>query len=186
MNWWSIIKSPFMDWKTTDAPYKGSGEMTRYGNVKADTKVKGVPSNPLVIITNPAPLKGEEWDNTYKKFYSGSYGRSQGSTITVKDGMEISSYGIVKEGGSVIVPENTKYGFGTYIKGKKQDYKQNRYKSKYGGKMKTYENAGGIVPYGITVSLMKDLGETIAPDSELFVYGESIGAYKDWTPPQGN
>ena len=34
--------------------------------------------------------------------------------------MEISSYGRVKEGGSVIVPENTKYGFGTYIKGKKQ------------------------------------------------------------------
>jgi len=173
-----------MDWRTTDAPYKGSGQETRYGNIKADTKVKGIPSNPLVIIKNQAPLKGEEWDNTYKKFYRGKYGTSSGSTITVKDGMEISSYGRVKEGGSVLIPEDTKYGFGTYIKGEKEAYKENRYKSKYGGKNKTYKKAGGIVPYGITVSLMKDLGEDIDPNAELFVYGNSIGAYGDWTPPQ--
>jgi hypothetical protein len=184
MDWWNIIKKPFMDWRATDAPYKGGDEVTRYGNTRPDTKLKGIPSNPLVIVKNPAPIKGEEWDNTYKKFYRGSYGTSSGSTITVKEGTEISSYGRVKENNTVLIPENTKYGFGTYIKGQKQDYKENRYKSKYGGKMKTYKNAGGIVPYGITVSLMKDLGETIDPDDELFVYGESIGTFGNWTPPQ--
>ena len=183
MSWWSVLKKPYIDWKKTDT-YRGSGETTRFGNLKADTKLKGIPSNPLVFIDSPTPLKGEEWDNTYKKFYQGSYGTSAGSIITLTDGTEVSSYGRVKRDGSIVIPEDTDYGFGTFIKGEKQDYKQNRYKSKYGGKTKVYRNAGGIVPYSITVKLMQDLGEEIDPNAELFVYGESIGKFKDWSPEE--
>lgn len=184
MKWWNIIKSPYMDWQRTDDPYRTGDEVTRTGQIRPDTKVKGTASNPLVIITNPTPIKGEKWDNTYQKFYHGDYGTSEGTTITVKDGTEISSYGRVKKGGSIVVPENTKYGFGTFIKGEKQHYKQNRYKSKYGGKMRTYRSAGGFVPYGITVQLMLDLKETIDPDAELFVSGNSIGKFADFKPQE--
>jgi len=171
MTWFNTLrKAPYIDWKTVQAPYD------------SDVKSLGTMENPLVFIENPSPLPQEEWGSDYKKYYKGAYGTSEGKTYIYDENDEVSSFGRVRVNGKIVMPEHKPpYGFGTFLTGQLTHYKQNRYKSKYGGKTQTYgKPRGSLIPYKITVRFALENNIPIPNNAPIFASGTKIGTFKDW------
>ena len=172
-DWFNVLKMPYINWREVQADYD------------SDVKAQGTLSNPLVFIEDPTPLPNEEFGSDYKKYFGGGgYGNKDHKTFTYPDNQEMSSFGRVKIDNKIQTPQLTQYGFGTFLTGNLEHYKQNRYKSKYGGKTKTYRKRGSMIPYKITVQYMLDNNLPIPDNAPVFASGTQIGTYRKWRESQ--
>jgi len=172
MTWFDTVrKAPYIDWKTVQADWN------------SDVKLLGTMENPLVFIEDPSPLPQEEWGNDYKKYFKGAYGVSDYKTWVYDENDEVSSFGRVRINGKIVMPEHKpKYNqFGTFLTGKLNHYKENRYKSKYGGKTQNYAKPrGSLIPYKITIRFALEKNIPIPNNAPTFASGVKIGTFKDW------
>tara|TARA_R100000152_G_C6780323_1_gene212944 strand:- start:3498 stop:4046 length:549 start_codon:yes stop_codon:yes gene_type:complete len=172
--WQEILKMPYIQWQDLQEPYADS------------VKARGTRENPMVFIDDASPLPGEEFDNQYMRYYAGKgYGQKDHKTFDYDENDEMSSLGRVRINGKIVKPELTKYGLGVFLTGKLTHYKQNRYKSKYGGKTRTYERPrGSMIPWKITVQYCLDNNINIPDNAPIWLSGTESGTYGEWKAKQ--